>query len=600
MADIVQQYYEKLLTSAFSTKDRIYIPKTFHSRMKLITKLLENDSTSLISTILEFMVHTATVDINFISGNSTLDNILRTWKENLNINLNIDIPRGLRSFTEQFFRERWKSSFLVVRIRWKKQNDYWLPHRMWLMDGASIYVKNDSGKLNTNEYYFGKPTKKSSNKLSNTEKETVIVRKPYNHWYDKYPTPFLVRKGALYHALFKTKILEKQAEVLDSALPYQLLIKMGSDEAIRKGQMPNEEDMKNIEKQYQDKKDKMKDYPYSKGLVGTFAHDVNFEELIPDYIKALDEKIIKPTDKNILNSLGLIELRGFSSNREEAILNPKVLVEEVEDAVLDYIEFMKDIVYLIQEKNKDSRRNLSKNRIIVEPGIIKSFITDEMRTMIRSWYDRGIVAKESALENTTPLAFERQIRLRENERKEGLNYILYPPVTQNLEKDINDPSEPEQNEDIPEDKKKNTPEVEEYKNACSEEEYITERMKTIRSIPQNIRDYIPNKDIQREFKKAFNKQFIHGTKLGYDNKFREQMALEYAYNAIRQYLQSPYTKNSDLPTNVRKLPSHAQTIFRNAFNNAIKTHDETTAFKIAWSAVKRIYKKNKDGDWVRK
>lgn len=62
----------------------------------------------------------------------------------------------------------------------------------------------------------------------------------------------------------------------------------------------------------------------------------------------------------------------------------------------------------------------------------------------------------------------------------------------------------------------------------------------------------------------------------------------------------PYASNDDLPDSVRKhLPEHAQDIFREAFNHAWQQHggDEQTAFRIAWGAVKRHYRKQGDA-WV--
>jgi cation transport regulator len=63
----------------------------------------------------------------------------------------------------------------------------------------------------------------------------------------------------------------------------------------------------------------------------------------------------------------------------------------------------------------------------------------------------------------------------------------------------------------------------------------------------------------------------------------------------------PYSSNKELPEAVQKLPKHAQDIFRNAFNNALKEYDdnEETAFKVAWAAVKNKYEK-KDDEWVSK
>lgn len=72
----------------------------------------------------------------------------------------------------------------------------------------------------------------------------------------------------------------------------------------------------------------------------------------------------------------------------------------------------------------------------------------------------------------------------------------------------------------------------------------------------------------------------------------------------------PYKNNSELPDSIKNnLPSHAQNIYREAFNHAfieyqdpLKRRDaasvEETARKVAWAAVKKHYHKNKFGKWV--
>jgi cation transport regulator len=75
----------------------------------------------------------------------------------------------------------------------------------------------------------------------------------------------------------------------------------------------------------------------------------------------------------------------------------------------------------------------------------------------------------------------------------------------------------------------------------------------------------------------------------------------------------PYDKNSELPDSVKdNLPKHAQTIYREAYNDAwdeYKDPDkrrgdasrEETARRIAWSAVKQSYEKDEDsGQWKKK
>jgi cation transport regulator len=50
----------------------------------------------------------------------------------------------------------------------------------------------------------------------------------------------------------------------------------------------------------------------------------------------------------------------------------------------------------------------------------------------------------------------------------------------------------------------------------------------------------------------------------------------------------PYESNNSLPKGVRKkLTDHQQTVFRKAFNNALREYGkESTAYKVAWSAAK--------------
>lgn len=73
----------------------------------------------------------------------------------------------------------------------------------------------------------------------------------------------------------------------------------------------------------------------------------------------------------------------------------------------------------------------------------------------------------------------------------------------------------------------------------------------------------------------------------------------------------PYKSNKTLPKKVREnLPQGAQTIYRKAYNSAYEEYKKPedrkgnatrteTASKVAWSAVKKEYKKKGD-KWVRK
>lgn len=71
----------------------------------------------------------------------------------------------------------------------------------------------------------------------------------------------------------------------------------------------------------------------------------------------------------------------------------------------------------------------------------------------------------------------------------------------------------------------------------------------------------------------------------------------------------PYANRSDLPDSVTNvLPAHAQDIYKEAFNSAWDEYKdpsdrkgdddrETTAHRVAWSAVKTKYQKGDDNKW---
>jgi cation transport regulator len=73
----------------------------------------------------------------------------------------------------------------------------------------------------------------------------------------------------------------------------------------------------------------------------------------------------------------------------------------------------------------------------------------------------------------------------------------------------------------------------------------------------------------------------------------------------------PYEKLNQLPEQVKSvLPIHGQEIYQAAYNNAWNEYKdpndrknnatrEETAHKVAWAAVKKVYRKNSNGEWVR-
>ena len=74
----------------------------------------------------------------------------------------------------------------------------------------------------------------------------------------------------------------------------------------------------------------------------------------------------------------------------------------------------------------------------------------------------------------------------------------------------------------------------------------------------------------------------------------------------------PYSSRDELPDSVQHvLPNHAQDIYKEAFNNAWQEYKdpndrrgddsrEETAHKVAWAAVKQVYRKGDDDKWHKK
>lgn len=458
MAVTLTDVYEQMFNELLSPNTKINVGTTFHTQVKQINKLLKNDTSGMVSTIVDFMVQSACVPMHFESKNTTLNNIFNKWSENINDEINNDIPSGFRSFAEQYFRERWESSFIVLNINWGEIDGYQMPVEMWFSNGGSIYAKREDDDLRKTKYFLGK---KMENPLGEGQ-TTVIVRKPYNHWYDLYPTPYLVKKGALYHALLKEKLMDKQAQGLAQVFPSMLAIKMGCAEALKLNKMPTKNDMLEMTNKFKNLDKETEDRTVNGGLVGTFPFDVNFENLLPDFMKIMDEKIFAGTDRNLLMALGLIEFKGFSTNREEAVLNPKPLVSEIEDAVEDFKELIKDVIKEIKKRNISAKKFSAKDvQVVAEP--IKAILTDAMKAMIRSLYDRGLLAKESTVEGITNYKFESEVEKRKKETEAGLDKIMEAPVILNQDNDENQNTSNPNTEVQPEKKKseKQTAQLEE-------------------------------------------------------------------------------------------------------------------------------------------
>lgn len=540
------------------------IPGEYNQKMAMINDILSNDYTGLVSTIMEYMIKSGTVDFQFSCTDAKLRKSLEAWEKNVNAGLAVDIQRGLRAVTAQYLRERWKSSFIGMKVVWAKENGLIIPKNIYIVDGSQINVDGDTSVLGGYKYSLGK----NKAKLTPSGSESLLIRKPFNSWYDRYPDPYLVKKGVLYNALLKKELLKKQGDILEAILPYMLAIKAGNEALNKIGQLPTETELNALADQVKEIKEEYNSRLQSKGMIGAFPGDVSFEHIIPDLTKFFNESIVKPIDRNIMSAMGMIELTGFSKNREEALLNPKLLVEEVKEAVADLTLMYEDIMIEFVKRNAA----LKDKQIIVMPGTIKSFITDNMKLLARSAYDRGLISKKRFDEDYLELNFEAEVQQLDLEKRRNLQVRMFPPVIMN--QDVNtvpdaQPVPPEAIVNKSPEKKLNT----KQKAYCASCNFIWA---------------LSLEDEYLEDSESIECPECHELHLVLDAKKEE-------------YLQAPYENIDQLPSQTNVLPRSAKKLFMKVVNNAIKRGlSDSDAFREAWHTVKLHFEKGPSGKWRKK
>jgi cation transport regulator ChaB len=551
------------LLSMFSGEE-ISIPSDFHSQVAGVKKVLDSDLSGMVNSVLDFAVDCALVDYTVETSNANLTEKLNLWMKNINEELRGKIPTGVKALAKEYFRERWKgSSLILLRSTWEEVDGFWLPTRLWFIDGQNLLVKDNNGSRVIGEETYSIILDREKNKfqtLPHLTEEEIFVQKPYSSWSELYPTPFLIQRG-IYRNLKMLELINKKGEkIVAKALEYLFAMKKGTENLALKGNIVyDEKDLKKV------KDDFKAVVGNSKSELGVPAYVTNFdtemEHLIPDYSKAINESLYSPIEKRILAGLGLIEIvEGTTSTRREGILNPKPFIAEVRQGIADFESILNDIMQTIIERNTDLHRKYFAADIKIYASPIKQFITDTIRDHLRSMYDRGCLSKQTYIETVgEDMEYEVETQRRKDEYVDGVEDLLYPPVITNQE---------------------NAPDVRNMPG-------------TKPSLPRNTdrlpKDKIPDKKQGLE-KKNF-KGSIEDVKpySGSDKEFTDALE-EFA----KIYEEAPYKTNRDLPPAVKKYPAGAQTAFRTAFNNALELYkNETTAFKVAWTVLKNWMKKHK-------
>lgn len=564
---------------AFFSADEITVPNDYHSQVREIQLLLKSDTSGLVNSLLDFAINSALVDYTIETSNANLTKELNQWIKSINYELIGRVPNGLQALAKEYFRERWKgSSLLLLRTTWEKIDGFELPTRMWFVEGSNLEVfdSNDSRVIGE-EVYRLRLAKNKTKLLPSGQNEMIFVQKPFDSWDSLYSTPFIIQRG-LYKNLKLLELINKKGEkIIGKAIEYMLLLKKGSEQLAASNNpdfIYSEEDLKKVRDNFKSFVANTKTDPGTPTHVTNF--DTEFEHIIPDFTKAIKQELYSPIEKRILAGLGLVEvIEGVAaSNRRESIMNPKPFITEIRAGISDFKSLLNDIVQTIIDKNSTKHRKYFASDIKIYASPVKNFISEDIRNHIRSMYDRGVISKQTYIEVAGDnLYFDIEVQRRKDEFDEGVEDILYPPIINNVEGKTERNSNNKPKDNVPVDKK--GLEKKNYKgsfylsaicNKCNSEfDYqINPEESSENTVCPSCGEELKEEDI--ELHKIFE--------------------------------EAPYKNITELPEQVKVLPSDGQKLWMRVFNQSYPK-GEDYARKVAWSVVKKIYKKDSD-KWVKK
>lgn len=526
----------------------ISIPKTYHEQCGAVKNMLSNDVTGTITTVTDYAINSASETIYAIeSNNETIEKLLNIWLTK--INLMVDgIPTGIHELTKEFYKELWQgSSLCLLRVSsWKNITvdgaTISVPTVLWFVNGSSVYVKRDDKnfKLGSDKFFLDEHFK---NEVPANKNENIVISKQKARWFDKYPTPYLVRNGVLKNYLGIQAIQDKSDEVITKILPYLFIINKGTERMFLDGKVDyKDSDLTTLVDNF---KTALETYKAETNAtpVNAIPFDQKYEHLIPDLKNILSEELYRQGYRALLCGLGFIDvLQGVSSTRKESVLNPKPFIAEVNSGVDGFKTVLLEIINIIIAKNKaDHKKLFSENN---ELKITNSPLKINVETIIdsiRSGFVYGVVSYETYQE-VLGLDPTKELQRIKKEWAEGMREIYYPRIIQNQEEKGIDT------------------------------EKVTPTTK---------------KQLEKQVEKEKKPTTMKKAELEDD------------------LIEAPYENLGDLPKAVQKMPKKAQQIWKSTFNQVLKDNpgDEAMAFKISWAAankwlIENNYKKVED-KWVK-
>ena len=539
-ADVFSNFFLSLLYR------KIVVPSDYHSQCKVVKEMLTDDVTGLVDSLTDFAVNAASVKFTVETKNVEFNAKLRYWMDNINKDFNGVIPRGIDELAKEYYKERWKaSSFPIVKIlKWEVWEGLVVPAKMALVDGESIYADNktteETKAIGDYVYYIGSA-------LDPKEKlgKGIIITKPMSRWFDKYPVPYLIKKGCYHNYKIIKSLKDKQTEILDQIIPYLLLVKKGTENlAVKNIKTYNDDELALIRQQFQDFKDEMAESTGTiKSPIRTSQFDEEIKHLIPDLSVIFNKDLFAVAERNILAGLGFVDVfESTSSSRRELVLNPKIFVETVKSGVNDFKNhILKELISQIIEKNSAHRKYINQDFFIMNSPIT-GFQSDDFKNLIKQLYNYGKISAQTAVEMVAETDFETEVYRREKERKDGIEEKMYPQVVQNLEeKGFDTPGAPKKEDGV-----NGKPIPEEKKNQETKEKYSKSTEETLETIEdltgapyQDIKDLPPavkklKAKERRTWMRAFNSAYYYKLGKTGSTKEAESYAFPVAWAAVNK------------------------------------------------------------------
>ena len=514
-----QNSYINLMLSLLLRK--VTVPQEFHEQYAVTKDMLRCDTSGLVDSLTNFQIESALVNIKIDTDNDKLDEILNEdWLENLNSEFRGQgIQTGLKGLMKEYFSERWKgATFPVLKItKWKEIDGINLPVSMFFVDGGSVYAKDkkDSEEIDLigYDYFLGK------NKKEQIKGEAYFMYKPFTRWFEKYPIPYLIRRGIYKNWKIIDIIKNKELELVDQVIPYLLLVMKGTEKLALEGDVTYDKtDLENTKIKIQELIDKLNKISTSSSVEKSEKSPIrvtNFDEeikhLIPD-LKALFEKeLFVSAERNILAGMGFIDIvEATSTSRKESVLNPKGFIKEIDGGISDFKLIIKDLIDLIKEKNKNTHRKYNAKKWIITSSPTIIFLNERILTVLRSLSDRGLISNETISE-LTGNDYEIERRRRIKETRDSDDIIMYPKLIQNTEKDTS----PLEIERLPKKLKNQEEESEEEidddktgteKQNFNQAKLIGAPYETIKELPEYIRNKFGIEQ-QRKWMKIWNNAY---------------------------------------------------------------------------------------------